>query len=131
MRKRNDYLQKLMADNFTGDNLRKSHAVTGRAELTPLVSDHVRVDVKQKEMQTKLYQDLQVQAKMEAKKREEQEKQAEHLALLAASTKFKEDEAKKKQEIKERNKKHANLVIKQMKEEPRSFAKTGIAILTK
>jgi D-tyrosyl-tRNA(Tyr) deacylase len=58
MRKRNDYLQKLIADNFMLDDVRKSQAVTSRPELTAFVIDQKRVDTKQKEMQTKLFQDL-------------------------------------------------------------------------
>ena len=58
MRKRNDYLQKLIADNFMLEDVRKSQAVTSRPELTAFVIDQKRVETKQKEMQTKLFQDL-------------------------------------------------------------------------
>jgi len=42
---------------------------------------------------------------------------------------FKEEEQNRKNKLRERNVNHVAQVLEQMKEEPRTFAKTGIAIL--
>lgn len=42
---------------------------------------------------------------------------------------FKQEEAQKKMDRINKNKNHLDLVKRQMKEEPRMFAKTGVAIV--
>ena len=42
---------------------------------------------------------------------------------------FKDEQARKLKEDREKNKKHITQVLDQMKEKPRTFAKTGIAII--
>jgi hypothetical protein len=44
--------------------------------------------------------------------------------------KFKQEAQKRKEEIIKRNKAHQQVVMEQMKEEHRTFAKTGIAIIS-
>lgn len=80
-------------------------------------------------MEAKLFQDRQVQEKNALKEAKKQEQQDEYERVIKEVESFKAEEAKKKMDRISKNKNHLALVQRQMKEEPRMFAKTGVAIV--
>lgn len=85
---------------------------------------------KQKEMEIKQFQDIQVEAKYALREEEEKQKAKDHVLLKTDVEKFQKEAQRRKEEIIKRNKAHQQVVLEQMKEEHRTFAKTGIAIIS-
>ena len=86
-------------------------------------------DRKEKEMQIKAFQDRQLEEKMMLKEAAKNKKIEDYQKVIQDKLSFDEEEKKKRQYIKEKNIENLVQVKRQMNEEPRMFAKTGIAIL--
>lgn len=67
--------------------------------------------------------------KLRHKQIEASEKQQEFKVSNEKAATYKEEIAKKQTDRRARNIEHVNQVIDQMKEQPRTFAKTGIAVI--
>ena len=80
-------------------------------------------------MEAKRYQDIQVLEKEKEKEVERKVKLKEFEKSLKDAELFKKQEADKKEEVKKKNLLNASQVYEQIGEEPRTFAKTGIAII--
>jgi len=84
---------------------------------------------KRKELETKLFQDQQIRDKEKIKAVEVAAKLEEFERTLKDTEKYKLEQVQKQKEDREKNRKHITQVLDQMKEAPRTFAKTGIAII--
>ena len=137
-RKRNDEIFNLMKDQFTSkdgfykelEQKQKQYMAehNKRMEETDTIRRKARKD---QEMQVKLFQDMQVSIKQKTKDQELSGKTKDLKKEQMMYAKFREEDAAQKQKVRTKNKEHQNLVVEQMKEEPRTFAKTGIAIIMK
>ena len=83
---------------------------------------------KQQEMEAKLYQDKQIREKKAYQDRMKKVQDDEYKQVVRDVEKFNQEEAQKKIDKLTKNKNHLDLVKKQM-QEPRMFAKTGVAII--
>ena len=84
---------------------------------------------KMREMEIKKFQDEQVELKQKARDDEQKRKMQDHNKLKKEYERYQEENSKRKEQIQKRNKEHQHIVLEQMKEEPRTFAKTGVAII--
>ena len=80
-------------------------------------------------MEAKLFQDRQVEEKEQLKRLERQKQVEEAHRMEKEVEEFKKLEDQKKKDRLAKNKDHLDLVLKQMKEQPKMFAKTGVAII--
>ena len=83
-----------------------------------------------KEMETKLFQDKQKEQNLKKTHEELNRKQMDFLAIQQDTKQFETEESQKRRLIKDKYMDHVAHVKNQMKEEPRKFAKTGIAIIS-
>ena len=84
---------------------------------------------KQKAMEAKLYQDQQILAKLAEREAAKKQQQDEYERVVREVEDFKKEEAKKRMDVKHRRKAYIDEVKRQMQETPRTFAKTGVAII--
>mmetsp|Transcript_16848 Transcript_16848/g.28554 ORF Transcript_16848/g.28554 Transcript_16848/m.28554 type:complete len:245 (-) Transcript_16848:9-743(-) len=134
---KNEYLVGLIQKNFhrSSDRIggfRKSEPLQELDEMTKQQEQSLSLRLKEKkrkELETKIYQDMQVAQKQEKKKQELLNKVNDHERLKQEYEDHKRFEESKKTEKLLKNKKHLQSVIKQMSIEPKMFAKTGVAIV--
>lgn len=84
---------------------------------------------KKKEMEAKMFQDQQVQEKRAIQDAKKKEQVDEYHRMVQDVEKYQKEEAQKKIDKLNRNKNHLDQVKRQMQEPPRTFAKTGVAII--
>ena len=87
------------------------------------------VDRKQKELEAKLFLDKQIAEKDYLKQQFLVQKQADADHLQKLTEDYTIEQEKKREERRVKNLMHVEQVKEQMKEVPRTFAKTGIAII--
>ena len=87
------------------------------------------VDRKQKELEAKLFLDKQIAEKDYLKQQFLVQKQADADQLQKLTEDYTIEQEKKREERRVKNLMHVEQVKEQMKEVPRTFAKTGIAII--
>lgn len=88
-----------------------------------------RYERHQKERAVKEFQDKQKEMVGMKAKEEHNVKQLDHMMALKQYEQFTYEESKKRKDMRTKYSDHVKHVKNQMKEEPRNFAKTGIAII--
>ena len=89
----------------------------------------MKQDRKDKEMQIKAFQDKQLEEKMAIKEAAKNKKNEDYQKVIQDKLSFDDEERRKREYIRDKNLENLVQVKRQMNEEPRMFAKTGIAIL--
>jgi hypothetical protein len=85
---------------------------------------------KRKEMETKLFQDIQVLEKKEKLRLEVETRRMEQQRMKKDLDAYVSEEQRLKDQTRARNRIHMEGVLRQMKEEPRLLAKTGVAVIS-
>ena len=84
---------------------------------------------KKLELEAKQFQDKQIAEKAERKRLESLQKQNDSANIIKQAEEYNKLQEEKRKERIMKNKNHLNEVIQQMQEEPKMFAKTGVAII--
>lgn len=134
--KKKEYMIDLMKDQFQGSKKMEEHEsktfqrdVDAAFKKYDNTTEAKKLALKKQEMETKLFQDRQIAEKEKVKELEKLSKLGDHSVILKEVEDFYKAEEHKKQEKFMKNKKHLDQVIKQMGQEPKMFAKTGVAIV--
>lgn len=131
-----EYMIDLMKDQFQGNKKMDEHEMkTFQRDADAAykkydnTTEAKKLAKKKQEMETKLFQDQQIAEKEKMKELEKLSKLGDHSVIVKEVEEFHKSEEQKKQEKFIKNKKHLDQVIKQMGQEPKMFAKTGVAIV--